>query len=186
MRSKIKIAVSLLLAIVTTATFAQDEKKDGKISLQVVDNDSMHVLTATVLDSVTALPLKDVALTFFVQRMFGVMQVGDGKTDSTGVITTEFKKDVRSDANGKLYLIAKAEDDEVINNTAVQLELKPDLPYLKKDVPARAMFARHAPWWLVITFTLIVGTVWFVFAYVLVLIRKISEEGKMHIQSPSK
>lgn len=165
-----------------TATFAQDEKKGGKISLQVNDNDSMHVLTATVLDSVTAQPLKDVALTFYVQRMFGLMQVGDGKTDSTGIITTEFKKDVRSDAKGKLVLVAKAEDDEVINNTSVQLELKPDLPYRTKDVPERAMFARYAPWWLVITFTLIVGTVWFIFAYVLALIGRIKKAGQASLQ----
>lgn len=182
MRSQIKIAISILLVMVVTATFAQDEKKGGKILLQVVDNDSMHVLTATVLDSVTAQPLKDVALTFFVQRLFGLMQVGDGKTDSTGVITSEFKKDVRSDANNKLILIAKAEDDEVINNTAVQLELKPDLPYLKKNVAERAMFARHAPWWLVITFAAIVCTVWFVFAYVVLLIRRISKAGQPGIQ----
>lgn len=183
MRSKMKIMMSVLLVLAASVANAQQEKRGGRISMQVADNDSMHVLTASVLDSVTGQPLKDVGLTFYVQRMFGQMQVADGKTDSTGVIITGFKRDVRSDAKGKMVLIAKAEDDEIINNTSVRLELMPDRPYRTNQVVQRAMLARYAPWWLVITFTLVVATVWFIFAYVLVLIRRISKAGQAGIQS---
>lgn len=155
-------------------------KQGATITLQFNDNDSMHVVNATVVDSVTGQPLKEVALTFYVKRSFGLMQVGEATTDSTGFATAEFKKDVRSDVEGKVLFIAKIEDNDVVNNTRVQTILKPDAPYAKSVMPERAMFARHAPWWLVITFTSLLGVVWGIFAYIVYLIKKIRNAGIIH------
>lgn len=182
--------ISVLLAIMLSFTaMAQTEdateevtKQGAKIALQFNDNDSMHVVNATVTDSVTGTPLADIGVTFYIKRFYGFMQVGEGTTDSTGFATAEFPRDIRADVNGKSTFIAKIEDNDVVNNTEQQMELKPDLPYVEREKFKRAMFARRAPWWLVISFAGLVGTVWIVFVYVLFLIKRIRNAGVINVQ----
>ncbi len=178
-----KIRVIFILLLLTISATAQVKKINGLIGLQVKDNDSMHVVTATVTDSITAKPLQKVELTFYVQRMFGQMKIGTATTDTTGIATTEFAKNARGDETGKVIFIAKVEDDDVMNDRIIQLPLKADLPHeLNKPMP-RAMIGRYAPWWLFITFTLIVGTVSLLFLYVLYLVYRIKKASTLKIIS---
>jgi len=164
------IQVIMFFLFLTIAATAQDKKKGGHISMQISENDTMHVVNATVTDSVSGQPLKDIELTFYVQRMFGLVNVGKATTDSTGIASTEFPKDLRADATGKVIFMTKVEDNDVINDVSIQMKLKPDLNYLKNKPFQRAMIGRYAPWWLVVTFVLTVGTVCMLFLYVLYLI----------------
>lgn len=173
-------ALMFLLLVTITAT-AQNEKKGGHISMQILNNDTMHVITATVTDSVSGQPLGNVELTFYVQRFFGLIKVGEGTTDTTGVATAEFARDIRADQNGKVMLIAKIEDNDAINDVAIQMILKPDFTYIKNKPLQRAMIGRYAPWWLVITFVLIVGTVCLLFAYVLYIVYLIKKAATKKI-----
>ena len=183
MRKYKKISGIIFLLLLTVSATAQVEKTNGRITLQVEDNDSMHVVTATVTDSITAKPLQKVELTFFVQRMFGQMKIGTATTDSTGSATTEFAKNARADETGKVIFIAKVEDNDVMNDKIIQLPLKADLPHgLNKPMP-RAMIGRYAPWWLFITFTLTVGIVSLLFLYVLYLVYRIKKASTLKIIS---
>ncbi len=183
MRKYKKILVIFSLLLLTVSATAQDEKKNGMVNLQIKDNDSMHVVTATVTDSITAKPLQKVELTFYVQRMFGQMKTGTATTDSTGIATTEFAKNARADETGKVIFIAKVEDNDVMNDKIIQLSLKADLPHgLNKPIP-RAMIGRYAPWWLFITFTLTVGIVSLLFLYVLYLVYRIKKASTLKIIS---
>lgn len=176
-----KIPVIFFLLLLTISAMAQDEKKNGRIDLQINDNDSMHVVTATVTDSLTAKPLQNVELIFYVQRMFGQMKTGNATTDSLGIATIEFAKNARADETGKVIFIAKAEDNDVMNDKIIQLSLKADLPHgLNRTMP-RAMIGRYAPWWLFITFTLTVGAVSLLFLYVLYLVYRIKKASTLKI-----
>lgn len=175
--------IMTLLSFLLTITVAAQEKIDGNIALQMTSNDSMHIVTATVTNTITHLTVKDVELTFYVQRMFGLMKVGDGTTDSTGIVSAEFQKNIRADDNGKVVFIAKAEDNDVMNDTAFQVTLKPDLPHLQNTPVPRSIAGSHAPWWLVITFTLIVGIVWLLFVYVVYLVYRIKKASTIKINS---
>ena len=178
---KIPVIISLLL--LTISVTAQVEKTNGLISIQIKDNDSMHVVTATVTDSITAKSLQKVELTFYVQRMFGLMKTGTATTDSTGIATIEFGKNTRADETGKVIFIAKVEDNDVMNDKIIQLSLKADLPHgLNKPMP-RAMIGRYAPWWLFITFTIIVGIISLLFLYVLYLVYRIKKASNLKIIS---
>ena len=165
----------MFLLLLTMAPMAQDEKKNGRIDLQMTDNDSMHVITATVTDVESARPMQNVELTFYVQRMFGVIKIANGTTDTTGIALVEFPKDLRADGTGTVIFMTKVEDNDVMNDTAIQMTLKPDFPYLKNKPIPRAMYGHYAPWWLVITFAVIVGTVSLLFAYVLYLVYRIKK-----------
>ena len=176
------IKTTILVGLLTiTISVAAQEKKDGIISIQMDENDTMHLATATVTDVVSKAPLKDVDITFYVQRLFGLMKVGDGTTDSTGIVNVQFPKDVRADGNGKVIFIAKAEDNDAMNDTAFRVTLKPDAPYIQNKPAPRAIYARYAPWWLIITFALVVGIVWLLFVYVIYLIYRIKKASTAKI-----
>lgn len=171
-KSYFPFAMSILLSLAVAA----QEKKNGIIALNINDNDSMHVITAVITDAVTQLPLKDVEVTFYVKRTFGLMKVADGTSDSTGIVSGEFPVAVSaSDASEKLIVLAKVEDNDVINDTTFQTTAKSKVKF-PKDVPVpRSIIGAHAPWWLVITFTLVVGIVWLLFAYAIYLIYRIKK-----------
>ncbi|MBN8718689.1 MAG: hypothetical protein J0H85_04535 [Sediminibacterium magnilacihabitans] len=167
------IFLSLLL---TTTVAAQDEKINGNIALQMGSNDSMYVVTATVTNIATQQPAKNVELTFYIQRTFGLMKVADGTTDSTGIITAEFPSDIRGhDSSKNFILIAKVEESDVMKDTAFQVSIQSKFPFpADKPIP-RSIAGAHAPWWLVITFIAAVGAVWLLFVYVLYLVYRIKK-----------
>jgi hypothetical protein len=176
--------ITLLSFLLTMTVAAQDEKINGNIALQMSSNDSMHVVTATVTNIITQLPVKDVELTFYVQRTFGLMKVAEGTTDTTGIISAEFPLDIQgSDSTRKITFIAKVEDNDVMNDTAFQVAINSTLVFpANKPVP-RSIAGANAPWWLVITFTVAVGAVWILFVYVLYLIYRIRKASTMKVIS---
>ncbi|MBY0479685.1 MAG: hypothetical protein K2Q24_18715 [Chitinophagaceae bacterium] len=168
--------LSLLSFLLTMTVAAQDEKINGNIALQMGSNDSMHVVTATVTNIATQLPVKDVELIFYVQRTFGLMKVAEGTTDTTGIISAEFPLDIQgSDSTRKMIFIAKVEENDVMNDTAFQVVIKSRLAFPADKPIQRSIAGAHAPWWLVITFTAAVGAVWLLFVYVLYLIYRIKK-----------
>ncbi len=168
--------ITLLSFLLTMTVAAQDEKINGNIALQVGSNDSLHVITATVTNSTTQLPVKDVELIFYIQRTFGLMKVAEGTTDTTGIISAEFPLDIQgSDSSGKMTLLAKVYDSDVMNDTAFQVVLKSKLAFpADKPIP-RSIAGSNAPWWLVITFTAAVGAVWLLFVYTVYLVYRIKK-----------
>lgn len=176
MRVNKRYGIILMSFLLTLTVAAQDEKINGNIALQMGSNDSMHVVTATVTNIATQLPVKEVELTFYVQRTFGLMKVADGTTDNTGIISVEFPLDSQgSDSTQKITLIAKVEESDVMNDTAFQVIIKSRLAFpADKPIP-RSIAGAKAPWWLVITFTAVVGAVWLLFVYVLYLVYRIKK-----------
>lgn len=176
MRVNKKYSITLLSFLLTMTVAAQDEKINGNIAPQMGSNDSMHVVTATVTNIATQLPVKDVELTFYVQRTFGLMKVTDGTTDTTGIISAEFPLDIQgSDSTQKFILLAKVEESDVMNDTAFQVIIQSRLAFpADKPIP-RSIAGSNAPWWLVITFTIAVGAVWLLFVYVVYLVYRIKK-----------
>lgn len=176
--------IILLSFLLTVTVAAQGEKINGNIALQVGSNDSMHVITATVTNSTTQLPVKDVELIFYIQRTFGLMKVAEGTTDTTGIISAEFPLDIQgSDSSGKMTLLAKVSDNDVMKDTVFQVVLKSKLSFpADKPIPP-SIAGAHAPWWLVITFTAAVGAVWLLFVYVVYLVYRIKKASMIKINS---
>ncbi|MHA4807877.1 hypothetical protein ACX0G9_07215 [Flavitalea flava] len=169
MSSKLFISAMILLAGMDS--IAQQPKKDGMISLRMSANDSMHIVTATVADLSTKAPLKGVEITFYVKRMFGILKIGNGTTDTMGITSAEFPLTMPpSDTLRGLIVLAKVEDNAIINDTSFQIMAvsKTSIPI---HTPVRlGLGSSNAPIWLKITFWLIVAVVWGSFAYTLYLI----------------
>ena len=178
MRVNKKNIISLLLFLLTLTVAAQDEKINGNIALQMNSNDSMHLVTATVTNTVTLLPVKNIELTFYVQRTFGLLKVAEGTTDTTGIVSAEFPLDTKgSDSTGRMRLIAKVEDNDVMSDTAFSTFVQSKIAFPSDKAIPRSIAGSHAPWWLVITFTVVVGAVWLLFVYVLYLVYRIKKSS---------
>lgn len=176
MRINKQYIITLLSFLLTITVAAQDEKINGNIALQMGSNDSMHVITATVTNIATQQPVKDVALTFYVKRTFGLMKVAEGTTDTTGTASAEFPINTQgSDSTRNLTLIAKVEDNDAVNDTALQVVIKSKVAFPAVKPIARSIAGSNAPWWLVITFIASVGVVWLLFVYVMYLVYRIKK-----------
>lgn len=164
----------------SSATENSADKKDALLVLKLGANDSMNTATAIIKDAATGLPLKDVEVIFSVPRTFGAMQIGTGTTDTTGTASIEFPFDIRaSDKRGLYTVVAKVEDDDNINNVAVQEQVKSKVPFPgDKSIP-RSIIGSRAPWWLILAFWGAVGSIWFLFFYSVVIIYKI-KNAKTH------
>jgi hypothetical protein len=157
-------------------------KKDGLISMQMGANDSMHTITATVTDIATKAPLKGVEITFYLQRTFGIMKVGNGTTDTTGVISAEFPLSIpSSDTLGSLVVLAKVEDNAVINDTTFRVVTKTKVSYPAHTPVKAGLISSVAPLWLKFSFWLIVIMVWGSFVYTLYLIGRIKASASKKI-----
>jgi hypothetical protein len=171
MASKLKLFTVLLAA--GMSAMAQ-EKKDGLIGLRMSANDSMHTVTASVTDRATKSPLKGVEITFYVQLAFGIMKVGNGTTDTTGVTSADFPLGIPpGDTLGNLVILARVEDNAVINDTSFRVTLKVKPTFLARSPVTAGLISSTPPFWLEGTFWLIVLLVWGSFAYTLLLIYRI-------------
>ncbi len=176
--------ILFLFFLANTTLFAQDEKISGNIVLQMGANDSMHVVTATLTNIATKQPVKAVQLTFYVQRTFGLMKVADGTTDSTGITSAEFPLTIPpGDPSGKITVVAKVENSDVVNDTSFSTLATSKIPYQQSKKLAASIAGSNAPLWLIIAFTLTVGTVWLFFAYVLYLVYLIKKSAVKSIHN---
>lgn len=184
MRVKIKILIVLLAFSVNgfgqedTATNVDQNagKKEARLTLQMSANDTMHVATATVSDAVTRAPLNEIEVIFYVQRTFGLMNVGDGTTDTTGTVSLQFPLDTRpGDKSQQLIVIARIEDNENFRDTSAQAIVKSKVPFpADKPIP-RALIGARAPWWLIFSFFGTVGIIYGLFLYAIILVYKIKK-----------
>lgn len=171
-----------MLSFIAFSLSAEGEKKNGSIDLKMTANDSMHVVTATVTDAETKIPFSDVEVTFYIKRMFGLMNIGNATTDSTGIISTAFPiKMPGSDTLGNIIVLAKVEDNDVMNDTIFTVTSKSKFLFPASTPLEPAIKSAHAPLWLKITFWLLVGGVWGLFFYCIFLIVLINKnKNKPH------
>jgi hypothetical protein len=174
------VAAVLLLASVNV--FGQD----AKIKLSFSDKDSVRtvkaVLTKADEDGIQT-PVKGVDVKVYVQRAFSLLPVeGDNlKTNESGEANVEFPKDIPGDADGKLTVVAKVEDnDEVGELEAKEIMkwgtvLKPDESFSRR---ALWQTASNAPLPLVIFVTSMVVLVWGIIFYIVTLLFKVNKLGK--------
>lgn len=180
---RVKLNILIVMLALSINGFSQEDtsaidenagKKEAILTLQLGANDTMHVATATLIDAVTKLSIKDVEIIFYVPRTFGPMEVGTGTTDTAGNVSIEFPLDTRaSDKSQKLVVGAKVEDNDNIRNVTALAETKSQIPFpVDKPVP-RSIMGAKAPWWLIISFWGAVGAIYGLFMYVIILVYKI-------------
>lgn len=123
-----------------------------------------------------ATPIKEATIGIFVKRSFLPLKVGEGTTDENGEATIEFPNDLPGDPKGNLTLIARLDENEIYGNLEASSVQNWGVPVSDKiENQPRALWSTHPPMWMLITFIVLMVTVWghyIVIVYELFRLRK--------------
>jgi hypothetical protein len=137
--------------------------KRARLEITPVKEDSLLTIQVKLIDlgTGTESPVPETALGIFVKRMFNPLKVGEGTTDENGEATIEVPNNLPGDAKGNLTLLAKLDENEVYGNMEASVDQKWGVAVSDKmgELP-RALWSTHPPLWMLITFIILVGTVW--------------------------
>jgi hypothetical protein len=174
--------VFVALAIFSVHALAQD----AQIKLSFSEADSVRTVKAIITkageDGIQA-PVKGVDVKIYVKRSFSLLPVeGDNlTTDDNGEASVEFPYDIPGDAEGKLAIIGKVEDNEELGElessevVAWGTVLQPDMEFSKR---ALWQTGANAPLPLVIFVTSMIALVWGIIFYIVYLLFVINKNGK--------
>jgi len=129
-------------------------------------------------------PVKDVETKAGIRRHASVLPAGKEEsytTDSTGTFTAEFKRDsLPGDDNGNITLVAKVEDNDLYGNLVVEKLVPWGVKVSKEnDFDKRTLYSARfkSPYWLIVMAYLVIGVVWSVLIYLIVVVVKVMKIG---------
>ena len=150
----------------------------ARLELTPIKEDSLLSVQAKLVDLVTGkeTPIKETTVGIFVQRSFYPMKIGEGATDENGVVTVEVPNNLPGDAKGNITLIGRLDESEIYGNLEAAVEQPWGIAVSdqNKQLP-RALWSSHPPLWMLITFIILMTTVWghyIVIVYELIRLRK--------------
>lgn len=152
--------------------------KRALLTLTPVKGDSSYSMTAKVVDLADGkeTPVPEAAITVFVKRSFNPMKLGEGTTDEAGEATVDIPANLPGDENGNLTFIGRVDENETYGNMEATVTSAWGLPHsAEKAKMERALWSKHPPMWMLITFIILITTVWghyFVIIFELFRLRK--------------
>ncbi len=154
--------------------------KDASLGVTLNPKDTNRIVTAKVLQmgkDGKEVPAKDVAVKFYVQRLFGVMpalEENSVNTDENGEASFTLPKNIPGDTAGTLGVVVKIEDNDKFGNVEKNATTSwgSRLSLIKDPFP-RALWEPYAPMPLVITISTLFGGVWFTYFLIFFQLRKI-------------
>lgn len=135
----------------------------AKLVAEAVEEDSTYLirLQATADSPDGPVPIVEATVSVYVKRMFNSLKVGEGATDEAGNVEIEFPNNLPGDEKANLMITAMIEESDEYGNLAVSIS-KPWGYAVKrgeKELP-RALWSPHPPAWMVVTFFILMVTVW--------------------------
>jgi len=135
--------------------------KRARLEITPVKEDSLLSVQVKLIDFGTETPVPETAIGIFVTRSFSPLKIGEGTTDENGEATVEIPNYLPGDPKGNITLIAKLDENEVYGYLESAVSQPWGLPVSNKlnELP-RALWSPHAPIWMLITFIILMVTVW--------------------------
>ena len=168
-------------------TSTELEISKAKIQLELKEEDSVRTISATLLaleDSVW-MPVPEAEIKLIAKRMLKDLPVGEDEsyeTDEEGSVSSEYTMQLPGDETGKLILGAKIVDNDSYGTIEATQEVNWGVP-LKKDDSflKRTLWSTRdkTPWWLLIFPNLIITGVWGVIYYLIYVLIRIRNMGKL-------
>ena len=162
------------------------EAADGEVSIKrarleitPVKEDTALSVNVKLIDigMGTETPVKETVVGIFVNRSFKPLKIGEGTTDENGVASIEIPKNLPADAKGNIMLIAKLDENETYGNLEAVVEQKWGIAVSDKlnELP-RALWSAHPPYWMMITFIILMGTVWGHYLVIIIQLFRLRKE----------
>ena len=135
----------------------------AKLVMEAIEADSTYTLKlkATALSADGSMPIAEAAVAVYVKRMFSSLKVAEGETDADGMLEVEFPKGLSGDQDANLNITAKIEETEEYGNLEANMIKQWGKPvsYEITELP-KALWSDHPPVWMIVTFFVLMGTVW--------------------------
>lgn len=117
---------------------------------------------------------------FYVPRTFSKLKVAEGSTSDDGSGEVEFPEGIFGDTIGNVTLIGRVEENEIYGNVEKTQVVNWGIPtnyHVSKY--HRALWTTFAPYWMIITLTILLLGVWGHYFFVIYKIIKINRESKI-------
>lgn len=157
--------------------------KEASIFLKTTISDTIKLIIASVTQvdaNGNSTPLKDIDVTFYVKRMFGLMKLGEDATittDENGKANVNFPGNIKGDAQGTITILARIENDENFGTVETKALEKWGEPVAAENNPfPRTLWGLKAPLWMLISFLAAVSGISVTLIYVLYQLYKIKTE----------
>lgn len=161
--------------------------KRARLEITPVKEDSLLSVRVRLVDlgSGEEVPVKEATVGIFVNRLFLPLKVGEGTTDEAGEATVEFPNNLPGDPKGNLTVLGRLDEHELYGNLEAAVVQPWGVPVSNKiEKQPRALWSTSPPLWMLITFVVLMVTVWghyIVIVYELFRLRK--EEPKTPTQA---
>lgn len=156
----------------------------GIIRMQLVEEDSIRTIEIFVgsIDSAGITPIAEAECKVYVQRLFGLMPLGDPvTTDEEGNAVFEFPGDIKGDTSGTIKIVAKISEHELIGNIQTDKEIAWGVPVVEEDFFSQRQLwsARsNSPVLLIIVVNGIIIGIWAAILFIFYEIYRINKLGK--------
>lgn len=147
----------------------------ARLEISPVKGDSLNSVKVKMTDAAGA-PVAKTTVGVFVQRQFTPLKLGEAATDENGEAVIEIPANLPGNAKGAIDLIAKVDENETYGNLEADMVQQWGVAVSDKNVAQpRALWSSHPPLWMLITFLVLMTTVWghyIVIVYQLFRLRK--------------
>jgi len=179
-----KYIFSLIAGLIFASSFSLAQENEAKMTLSFEKEDSVNFCRVFVTSGDK--PVSEVSVKIYVQRLFGLLPVGDDvSTDENGIASFEFPNDIPGDDKGTLTVIAKIEDDDNYGSLETKGYISWGVPKTKITDMGRSLSAsrENAPIYFIIVSNLIILGIWGTLIYVITQIFKIKRISKHLIKN---
>lgn len=153
--------------------------KKARLEITPVKEDSLLTVKVKLVDLSTGAetPVKEVTVGVFVNRSFNALKLGEGTTDENGEITVEIPNNLPGDPKGNITLLGRLDENELYGNLEAASVQKWGIPVSDKITEQpRELWSPHPPIWMLITFIILMGTVWGHYIVIVVQLFRLRKE----------
>jgi len=155
--------------------------KNAKLSI-VANPDDKSISASITTKDATGKEVKLVGadIEISIKRIFGNLTIGKGKTNATGAFSVNLPEDLPGDSLGKATIIVVAKRFK----QEEKIEIDWATPSKHHDLTAQASIwgtSANAPWWIMLLYIGIAGSVWVVIIYIVLQIFKIARLAKKNV-----
>jgi hypothetical protein len=157
------------------------EIKKANLTLTPLTEDSLHSVKLALYDMSTGdqVPLPQIGLNVYVKRMFGNLKIGEGTTDASGEALIEIPEKLPGDEKGNINVLARLDESEEYGALEAAVTQPWGTP-VKDEIRKlpRALWSSSPPLWMLITFIVLMTTVW---GHYIVIIYELFRLRKEHV-----
>lgn len=158
-------------------SFDEEEEEEEEEDAEKIVRFFIKAINEDTLD----LPVEDVEVSIFVQRLFGKLPIAEYEyTDDEGIVEVEFPNDIPGDVNGNLSVVAKVEFHPDYGTLTTISEVDWGIPtpvYVESGKRELWSAGSNSPLYLVVIVNGMVILIWSVIFYMFYTIFRIRQVG---------